>query len=326
MTVSARALFAGPGALRALADGREGVVELVLTRGAYARLGPDWLLLAEPGVPFGPLSMAIPGIGRLPVRPGMEVRVLGERLILGDDAVRFERVRSRRPPAVGFLASSRVPAIRAATRSARDRLPAPGARLREGIAALAAGRVEDAAGLLAGCGEGLTPAGDDVLAGYAAAGLALHSLGAPDLSLPGGRAALSTLADCRATELGLAYLRCAELGELPEAAANLLVAICRGSRQGVRVALGSLRDWGGSSGAAIGWGITAAVSERLGLPVESATQPDRARCRRRGDERSAGGAGDRVVDALDPALFGAQQDSVARSEPPSIVPQMARSS
>lgn len=318
--MTARALFAGPGALRALVDGREGVVELALTRGAYVRLGADWVALAEPGVPFGPLSVAICGIGRVPLSPGTAVRVERGHLIVEDAAVGFERVRARRTPAVGPPARSDVPAIRAAGGAARDGLPAPSARLRDGVAALAAGRVEEAVGLLAGWGEGLTPAGDDVLAGYAATRLAFQGLPTPDWSRPADPAALSKLAAGRACGLGLAYLRCAELGELPEVAANLLAAICRGSRQEVRVALGSLRDWGASSGAAIGCGITAAVSERLGLPFEPAKGTARARCRRRGDERLAGAGGDRLVDVLASAQSTANRNGVARSEPPSIVP------
>jgi Protein of unknown function (DUF2877) len=310
--MTARALFAGPGALRALVDAREGVVELVLTRSAYVRLGADWVALAEPGMPFGPLSVSICGIGRVPLSPGTSVRVERRHLILGDAVVGLVRVRARRAPAVGFLARSDVAAIRAAGGAARDGLPAPGARLRDGVAALGAGRVEDAVGLLAGCGEGLTPVGDDVLAGYAATRLALQGLPTREWSRPADPAALSKLAAGRACGLGLAYLRCAELGELPEAAANLLAAICRGSRQEVRVALGSLREWGASSGAAIGWGITAAVSERLGLPFEPAKGPARARCRRLGYEGLAGAGGGRLVDVLDSAPFGGRQEQRRR--------------
>jgi hypothetical protein len=58
----ARAMFAGPGACRALLDGACGEVELRISGGAYVRLGSsDWLLLTAP---FGPLSVAIDGLHR----------------------------------------------------------------------------------------------------------------------------------------------------------------------------------------------------------------------------------------------------------------------
>jgi Protein of unknown function (DUF2877) len=101
--------------------------------------------------------------------------------------------------------------------------------LGRGITALAAGRVRDAVHAHAGLGEGLTPAGDDVLAGYAAARGALGALGAPEGVALNGSVPLSTLAAERSSALGLAYLRCAQRGELPDAGAQLLVAIRCGS-------------------------------------------------------------------------------------------------
>lgn len=246
MTV--RALFAGPGAVRALVEGREGAVELVFAGGAYVRLGSDWLLLAEPDVPFGPLSMAVPGIGRLDLRPGVDVHVAGMRLAVGGDVVRYERMRERRPPGVDV---ARAPAIGTAFRSGLAELPEAPQRLRDGIAALAAARVVDAVGLLAGCGDGLTPSGDDVLAGYAGARCVFG----------GSSRSLSALAAGRSSGLGLAYLRAAERGELPDPAAHLLGAIQRDSPVLVRAAVAGLTKWGSSSGIALGWGVTAALCQ-----------------------------------------------------------------
>jgi hypothetical protein len=62
--------------------------------------------------------------------------------------------------------------------------------------------------------------------------------------------------------LGLAYLRCAERGDLPDPGARLLAAICAGSAEDIRVACRRLREWGASSGTALGWGITAAFGQR----------------------------------------------------------------
>jgi hypothetical protein len=216
-----RALFAGPGARRALVDGARGEVELVFQAGggAYVRLGASgWILVTRLGSPFGPLSVAVDDVDRLDLRPGALAELTGGRLFVGDSAVSLERMRVRlsHVPGLGTAAAARAP------------LPAPLAPLRPGIAALAGARLADAVRLLAGLGEGLTPAGDDVLAGYAAARVAL---GAP--------VSLSPIAAGRSSPLGLAYLRCAERGELPE----------------------TLRSWGSSSGVALAWGIDAAVKQ-----------------------------------------------------------------
>jgi hypothetical protein len=139
-------------------------------------------------------------------------------------------------------------------------LPAPGASLAAGVAALAAGRVRAGANALAGLGEGLTPAGDDVLAGYAAARFAACRVGLG--VCPGEPAELSPIVAGRASPLGLAYLRRAEQGELPDSAARLLAAILRGSVPDVARALPALRSWGASSGVALGWGVAAGITER----------------------------------------------------------------
>jgi Protein of unknown function (DUF2877) len=217
MTV-VRALFAGPGARRALIDGARGEVEIVLkSGGGYVRLGSaGWVLLTRPDAPFGPLSVAVDGLHRLELQPATPAEVVRGRLLVGDRVLSLERMRDR-------------PAGVAGPGSAADcaSLPAPPACLEAGIAALADGGVADAVRLLAGLGDGLTPAGDDVLAGYAAA---RFGIGSP--------VALSDLASERSSPIGLAYLRCAERGELPDA---------------------RLRSWGASSGIALAWGINAAV-------------------------------------------------------------------
>ncbi len=169
----ARALFAGPGACRALTGGCAGEIIFALSGGAYVRLGSNWLLVTGPNAPFGPLSIAVDAFERLDLDPGAPARVAGTRLVLGDHAVSFERVRERRAAVI-----SRTPgaAIAPAAAELRAGLPRPPSMLSVGMAELVAGREVDAVASLAGRGEGLTPAGDDVLAGYAAARFAL---GAP---------------------------------------------------------------------------------------------------------------------------------------------------
>jgi hypothetical protein len=251
--MAARALFAGPGALRALRGGGEGTVELVFARAYYVRLGDDWLLLAEPDAAFGPLSLAVAGLERPALRPGQPARVDAGGLRVGDHGVSLERMRVRRPAAIA-RASEQGDGARAADAALGVIGPPPSA-IAPGLVALRRGRVGEGARLLAGRGDGLTPAGDDVLAGYAAW---RHSIGAEPV--------VGALAAGRSSPLGLAYLRCAERGELPDFGAALLAALRAGDRQAARGAARGLADWGASSGDALAWGIAAGAT----------AQPDRA--------------------------------------------------
>ncbi len=113
--------------------------------------------------------------------------------------------------------------------------------------ALAAGDLAAGAAALAGLGEGLTPAGDDVLAGFAAWRWAL----AAPVTLPAERCA----------PLGREYLRCAERGELPQPAAAVLEAILAGDAGGAARRACGLAAWGASSGAALLWGLAAGAAQ-----------------------------------------------------------------
>ncbi|MGH2885709.1 MAG: DUF2877 domain-containing protein, partial [Solirubrobacteraceae bacterium] len=183
----------------------------------------------------------------LELRPVAPAEVTRRRLLVGERALSLERMRDR-PSA---------PAAGACTTPCAS-LPGPPESLEAGIAALATGRVTDAVRLLAGLGDGLTPAGDDVLAGYAAARYALGSRVAPPLS---------TLASGRSSPLGLAYLLCAERGELPDP---------------------PLPSWGASSGVAIAWGINAAVVQLKRGVGDARIQVGDLRVQGRGDRRLRG--------------------------------------
>ena len=132
----------------------------------------------------------------------------------------------------------------AALAAALDAVPGPPAELDRGLAALREGELADAVEALAGRGDGLTPAGDDVLAGFAA--WRYHD----------GRDV--TFRADRCSPIGLAYLRCGERGELPEVAARVIGAIRDGDARLARMRARALSNWGASSGAAILWGIAAA--------------------------------------------------------------------
>ena len=64
----------------------------------------------------------------------------------------------------------------------------------------------------------------------------------------------------RCSPIGIAYLRCAERGELPDQAALAMRAIRDGDARLARMRARALSTWGASSGAAILWGIAAAAA------------------------------------------------------------------
>lgn len=239
------ALRLGPGAARALAGSAAGIVEPALHPGGYVRLGPEaWVLVAPGRAPSGPLSVHVRGLERSPLEPGDEVRI----------DTRGAGIAHAAPG--GPLRDGWREALAAALGVVE---PAP-PELEAGLAALSGGAERAAAGrpaswrrgaeraaetMLAGRGDGLTPAGDDVLAGYAAW---RHAGGSP-VTLPGERC----------SPIGLAYLRCAERGELPDAAAGVLRAIRSGDARLAARRARTLSRWGASSGRAILWGMAAAA-------------------------------------------------------------------
>lgn len=257
-----RALFAAPGALRALVPGCTGTVALKPHAAAYLELDSGWLMLTGPRAQFGPLTLVLDGVDVRELALAWPVRLETERLTLGPLEVSLERMRERLSVRVAGggggvpadVGSSAVwpGAVAAAAGAARAALPALPDYLDGGITALERGDLRDAVASLAGRGEGLTPAGDDVLAGFAAA---RSACGRP----AGSPASLVRLASGRASPLGLAYLACAEHGELPDVDAALLRAVCSGRARAVTAALPALRKWGASSGVAIAWGIVAAL-------------------------------------------------------------------
>jgi uncharacterized protein DUF2877 len=257
---TARALVVGPGARRALRDGSAGTVELAFGPGGYVCLGAEPVLLAPARSPLGPLSVLVAGLVRGDLVPGDRAIVAGGALLVGALRIELADARDPRPPRAGRLAPRWPAALAAALEVVAPSPPA----LARGLDGLAAGDVAAAAAWLAGRGDGLTPAGDDVLAGYAAWCWAQGAA----VALPAGGCA----------PLGRAYLRCAERGELPQPAAAVLAAVRAGDAQAAARRAGRLADWGASSGAALLWGMAAAgaATARPGpTPTCSSPSPSR---------------------------------------------------
>jgi hypothetical protein len=243
---SARAVVIGPGARRALHDGAGstagGAVDLAFGPGGYVRLGRRRVLLAPARSPLGPLSILVAGLARGDLVVGEHAVVGGGALVVGP--LRIELAGAREAPEP--RATELGPGWPAALEAALGGVAAPPPALLRGLDALTAGDLPRAVAQLAGRGDGLTPAGDDVLAGFAAWRWA-------------GGAPVSLAAE-RCAPLGRDYLRCAERGELPDPAAAVLDAIRSADPRAAARRASRLAGWGASSGAALLWGIAAGAA------------------------------------------------------------------
>jgi len=201
--------------LRLLASGR-GAVHLDLDGFVVTLTGP--------GVPWMPNGVAVPS---LPARPAVAWRAAAPPLW---------------DPVVAPLAGGR-PAVLALASWLAGRVPAPDVAL------------EGAAPRLIGRGRGLTPEGDDILAGMA---IGLRALGAP-AGIPGERVSALARALCppdlrRLTgALSATLLELAVEGAAPEPVHRLLGMGDRAA------ALADLRRLGASTGGAIAAGIACAA-------------------------------------------------------------------
>jgi hypothetical protein len=241
-----RAVLLGPGARRALRGGAQGAVEWAFGPGGYVRLDGQRVLLAPHRSPLGPLSILVAGLARGDLVPGDPAAVGADgALVVGPLRIELDAAREWAPPHARALAAQ----WRIALAAALDVIaPAP-SELAPGLAALAAGDLGGAVAQLAGRGDGLTPAGDDALAGFAAWRWACDEP--------------VVLAAQRCAPLGRAYLRCAERGELPQPAATVLAAIRAGEPQAAARRARGLAGWGASSGAALLWGMAAGAAETM---------------------------------------------------------------
>jgi hypothetical protein len=230
----ARVLGASPAAIYLGVEGGGATLEVVAVVAAWAvRL---------------PVAIAVSGRAPAIVDPGA-VRVGGGGVDLGGWWVRPARWLDPRPRLPGPVVGSRLA-------EAEARLAGPAAHPAATVAAgLAHGDAGPALGLL-GRGPGLTPAGDDVVAGAAAA---LALLGRLD-----GEAADSVLAHAggATTAISAALLRCAVRGQVVPQAAALLLGLC--GRGAVEPALHGLLAVGDTSGAALALGLCAGARVALG--------------------------------------------------------------
>lgn len=217
-----RALDIGLGAREVLDDPGEGRVVVVYSSAAYLRFPAGLLTVTSAWAPAGPLHLRCPLLPAL--RPGAPVWTDGFRLTGPGWAVALDA-----PTWVGELPA--LPAVAP--------LPAVAA---PGLAVLAA--------CLGGRGPGLTPAGDDVLAGALLAARARCGPAVePELS--------AVAASVRTAQPAAAFLAWAARGQCIEPAHAVLLALAAGDEPRAHAAAARLVAVGASSGAALlaglGW-------------------------------------------------------------------------
>jgi len=255
-------LQVGVGAREVLGAPGSGAVVAVYRRAAYLRLPGGIVALVAPEVPSGPLWIRGDGLVR-GLRPHDPVTVEGESLdvagrrlpLAGADTWRGplpdpSRLRSALPLALDVVA--------AAPRSSLLSDPWRPALCRA-EAALGRGDLLSAAAALGGLGPGLTPAGDDALAGIFLAHRALAGRSAEPSLLAMAEVAVTT-------DLSAAFLRWAARGQAVEPVHAFLAAIAAGNRPAALTATSRIASLGASSGAdlllGLGLGFVAAPTRR----------------------------------------------------------------
>jgi hypothetical protein len=136
------------------------------------------------------------------------------------------------------------------------------------LGALRRNALIDVAAALGGRGPGLTPAGDDVLAGVLLVAFGLRS--------DSPRTLLRCARQAPTNDVARAFLTCAARGRCIEPAHDLLAGLATADHSAVTSALARLNRFGSSSGAALAYGIRMALLE---LPRAAHRSPDARRGR-----------------------------------------------
>jgi len=274
-----RPIDIGLDAARALRSPGPGRVLAVFSRALYLCVPGGLVALCSSQSPRGPLHLRM---GALPaVRPGAQVLVTPGSLEIGEEICLLTAPvwSPRLPPASGLIR---------ARLHARDWLPSVGPTLDlapgrdtglppDALRALRHGDLIAFAGLAGGRGAGLTPTGDDVLAGVLLVAGALNSR---------SRSHRRTLRRCAhqapTNAIAGAFLACAARGRCIEPAHALLDALAQADREATRSATSELRRFGSSSGQALAYGIRTAL-----LELPSGAQRAAAAVRRPDQTRSS---------------------------------------
>jgi hypothetical protein len=238
-------IVAGQGVAAAHPDGAYGTVVGTFRHGCYVQVHGDMYAVAGPAVAPGPIHLIVePAPAHVP--EGLAVWRDGGRLRSTEWQIDLARAPIFGPPMPG-LAELRLAAP--ALNAMRDGLAVPD-DLRSSwepvLRAVAAGDLDAARELLEGRGGGLTPTGDDVLAGV----LLVHAWSGadPDELLRVARTAATT-------NLSRSFLAWAARGQSLAPVHDLVARAAAHDQSGFDQAVATVSAIGGSSGVALLWGI-----------------------------------------------------------------------
>jgi len=251
-----KATLAGRGAMEALAGGGEGRVIASFPKAVYASLPGGILVLVAPDVHPGPLYVVVDGPPP-EVPAGAAIRAEAAHLRAGGADISLGEARAwvgQLPSPAALGRGAVLLAEVAGELAARSALHADPFRDRatRARASLEAGDLTEAVAHLAGLGPGLTPAGDDALAGALFVRRVL-----------GGEEAEPALVDAactaRTNAIAWAFLSWAARGQALAPAHDLIGAAANGDRKGCETAAGALARIGETSGADFALGISWAL-------------------------------------------------------------------
>lgn len=228
-----------------------GRVVAVYRKAIYLRIGGDLVAVVSPAAPSGPLHLRCDAVP--PARKGEQVLCDGTRIAARTWAVRCD------PPTWNGTLPTGLPRLRPEAWLPPE-VPAGAGRVHE---AVPAGDLEAVALLLGGRGPGLTPAGDDVLAGLLVVARALWG--------PGCEARLDAVASSvPTTEPAEAFLRWAARGQCVAPAHDWLWAVARADAAAVRDAERRLTAVGASSGRCLLAGMAVGLAQLPRLEIQTA--------------------------------------------------------
>lgn len=233
--------FVGGGAREVMVAGALGQVIAWFPRACYASFPGGLLVVVGEGVHPGPLYLGVEGdVPRIPV--GDPVSVGPDRVVVGGVEIRVgERTWRGWTPKPEQMAAAAELAAEAAQEAGERSLLDPGARA-AARRALDGDDLEAAARALEGRGPGLTPSGDDALAGILFARRLLEGPAAEERLVP--------LAEESATSpIARGFATWAARGQALAPAHRLVAAAVRGDAAAARGAARVLTLVGESSGA-----------------------------------------------------------------------------
>jgi hypothetical protein len=259
-----RLVDVGMDAARILRVVGPGQVRAVFTKALYLQVPGGLVVLVTMQAPRGPLHLRVTNLPA--VAPGCPVQVSSDSLRIAHHCYVLDG-----PTWTPMLPSA--VSMKRARQAVRSWLPdlcppldlghtARAALPGDAVSDLHRGHLRSFAATIAGRGPGLTPAGDDVLAGVLLATRAMCSASAAE------RLILRQCARCaRTNDIARAFLACAAEGRCIEPAHDLLIGLANADGRAVISAVEDLSRYGSSSGTALTYGIRIALLEGRG-PVK----------------------------------------------------------